>query len=182
MCFHMLNFCWSNTKRFFSVLVVFGKYFVFTKSVKFFKKVLPCSGDLVAGQSSCMSPVVSSYSSFSRLIGKSLSQLQSRVLHINFRGSLHGFLASGTFSCKKYLENFFKNSVSGVSRLILVTCFSHENCVFFILRVILKVVFKNFSLLPHASLSLIIPSSLALYILLDPFVYSCQKGGEYTLE
>ena len=34
---------------------------------------------------------------------------------------------------------------------------------------------------PHASFSLFIPSSLAL-ISLQPFVYLCQKGGEYTLE
>ena len=46
--FHILNFCWSNTKRFLSVLIVFGKSFVFAKISKI---MLPCSGDLVAGQS-----------------------------------------------------------------------------------------------------------------------------------
>ena len=50
----MLNFCWSNIKRFLSVLVVFGKYFVFAKIVKFSKTVLPCFGDSVAGWSSRM--------------------------------------------------------------------------------------------------------------------------------
>ena len=36
--FHMLNFCWSNTKRFLSVLVVFGKYFSFYKKCQNFQK------------------------------------------------------------------------------------------------------------------------------------------------
>ena len=44
----------SNTKRFLSVLGVFGKYFVFTKTEKFQKIVLPCFGDLVAGHPSRM--------------------------------------------------------------------------------------------------------------------------------
>ena len=34
---------------------------------------------------------------------------------------------------------------------------------------------------PHASISSFISSYLS-FILLDPFVYSCQKGGKYTLE
>ena len=50
MCFHMLNLCRSITKIFLSVLVVFGKYFVFAKIVKNSKIVLPCSGDSVAGR------------------------------------------------------------------------------------------------------------------------------------
>ena len=44
----------SNTKRFLSVLGVFGKYFVFTKNWKFSKIVLPCFGDSVAGHPSRM--------------------------------------------------------------------------------------------------------------------------------
>ena len=44
----------SNTKRFLSVLGVFGKYFVFTKTEKFQKTVLPCFGDSVAGHPSRM--------------------------------------------------------------------------------------------------------------------------------
>ena len=47
----MLYFCWSITKRFLSVLVIFGKCFVFTKIVKKISKtVLPCSGDSVTGR------------------------------------------------------------------------------------------------------------------------------------
>ena len=43
LCFHMLNFCWSNTKIFLSVLVVFGKYFFFflQKLSKFQKLCCP---------------------------------------------------------------------------------------------------------------------------------------------
>ena len=52
--FYILNFCWSNTKRFLSVLIVFGKSFVFAKISKISKTVLPSSGDLVAGQASHM--------------------------------------------------------------------------------------------------------------------------------
>ena len=43
----------SNTKRFLSVLVVFVKYFVLTKTENF-KNRLPCFGDSIAGQSSRM--------------------------------------------------------------------------------------------------------------------------------
>ena len=42
----------SNTKRFLSVLSVFGKYFVFTKTKKISKTVLSCFGDSVAGHPS----------------------------------------------------------------------------------------------------------------------------------
>ena len=34
----------------------------------------------------------------------------------------HDFLAGGTSSHEKYLDKFFKNFVSGVSRLVLATC------------------------------------------------------------
>ena len=43
-----------NHKKIFKCLVVFGKYFVFTKLVKISKIVLPCSGDSVAGRTSRM--------------------------------------------------------------------------------------------------------------------------------
>ena len=44
----------SNTKIFLSVLGVFGKYFVYTKTEKISKTVLPCFGDSVAGHPSRM--------------------------------------------------------------------------------------------------------------------------------
>ena len=84
MCFHMLNPCWSNTKRFVSVLVVFGKYFVFVKMSKISKTVLPCFGDSVTGWSRHMS--------------------QSRAHTEIFCGSLE----SQCPNRKKYLEYFSK--------------------------------------------------------------------------
>ena len=44
----------SNSKRFLSVLGVFGKYFVFIETKKFQKIVWPYFGDSVEGHSSCM--------------------------------------------------------------------------------------------------------------------------------
>ena len=44
----------SSTKRFLSVLGVFGKYFVLQKNWKFQKTFLPCFGDSVTGKSSRM--------------------------------------------------------------------------------------------------------------------------------
>ena len=84
MCFHILNPCLSNTKRFLSVLVVFGKSFVFAKMSKVSKTMLPYSGSSVAGWSSRMS--------------------QSRAHTEIFRGSL----ASQCPSHEKYLEYFSK--------------------------------------------------------------------------
>ena len=43
-----------NHKKNFKCLVVFGKYFAFTKNVKISKTVLPCSSDLVTSWSSHM--------------------------------------------------------------------------------------------------------------------------------
>ena len=54
--FHILNFCWSNTKRFLSVLIFFGKSFVFAQISKISKTVLPCSSDLVTSQASRLPP------------------------------------------------------------------------------------------------------------------------------
>ena len=84
MCFHMLNPCWSNTKRFLSVLVIFGKSFVFTKMSKFSKTVLPCFGNSIASWSSHMS--------------------QSQAHTLIFCGSLAGHCPSR----EKYLEYFSK--------------------------------------------------------------------------
>ena len=91
--FHILNFCWSNTKRFLNVLIGFGKCFIFfAKMSKISKTVLPCSGDLVAGITSCMPPVASLLSRFMQLTGGSMFQLQ------------------------KILRKFFKNLGFGSSR------------------------------------------------------------------
>ena len=86
MCFHVLNLCWSNTKRFLCVLVFFGKYFVFAKIVIIFKN---------------------SVALFWGLIGWSSRMLQSRA-HIEiFRNSL----VDQCPSSEKFLEYFSKNWV-----------------------------------------------------------------------
>ena len=77
--FHILNFCWSNTKIFLNVLIVFGKSFVFAKISKISKTVLPCIGNLVAGQSSRIPPVTSIHKRFLQLTSGSMSQLRKRL-------------------------------------------------------------------------------------------------------
>ena len=76
--FHILNFCWLNTKRFLSVLIIFGKSFVFAKISKISKTVLPCFGYLVAGQSSHIPPVAILHKRFLWLTGGSKSQSRKR--------------------------------------------------------------------------------------------------------
>ena len=78
--FHILNFCWSNTKIFLSVLIVFLESLLFLQKFQNFQKtVLPYFGDLVAGQSSRMPPVVSLHRRFSRFTGGSKSLLRKRL-------------------------------------------------------------------------------------------------------
>ena len=78
--FHILNFCWLNTKRFLSVLIIFGKsFFFFTKILKISKTVLPYTSDLIAGQSSCIPLVVNLHRRFWRLTGESLSQSWTKL-------------------------------------------------------------------------------------------------------
>ena len=69
----------KHKKIFLSVLVVFGKYFVFAKMSKISKTVLPYSGDLVAGKPSHMPPVVSLLSRFMQLSSGSRLQSQKRL-------------------------------------------------------------------------------------------------------
>ena len=134
--FHILKFCWSNKKRFLSVLIVFGKSFIFAKISKISKTVLPCTGDLVASQSSSMPPVASLHRRFLQLIGRSMSSREKHLenfpkfwaftvswlglatysqvaapitrLYRNFRDSLPDSLAGGPSSREKHLDIFFK--------------------------------------------------------------------------
>ena len=93
----MLNSCWSNTKRFLSVLVVFGKSLVFGKMSKISKTALPCFGDSIVGWSSRMS--------------------QSRAHTEIFLGSLAGQCPNR----EKYLEYFSKFGIL----MFLVTQFGN---------------------------------------------------------
>ena len=123
MCFHMLNLCWFKhkkifecfkcfwnffvfTKRFLSVLSVFGKYFVFTKTERVQKQCCP----ILATQSRVIQ--VACYSR--ELAGRfwwlvSKWKVQSQGVHRDFHGSARNSLASETSSCEKHLANFFKS-------------------------------------------------------------------------
>ena len=132
MCFTCSILVDQTQKIFLSVLVVFGKYFVFAKMSKISKTVLPYSGDLVAGKPSHMPPVVSLLSRFMQLSSGSRLQSQKRLRNFqkfwvfrfimtqlatcsqveasatsllkSFRGSLRDFLVGGTSSLEKYLS------------------------------------------------------------------------------
>ena len=61
-------------------------------------------------------------------------KVQSRGVHRDFRGSVHDYLASGTSSREKHLENFFKSFLSSVLVAgpgdLHATWLSRENRVF----------------------------------------------------
>ena len=88
----MLNPCWSNSKRFLSVSVFFGKSFVSAKNVKIFKNCVTLFWRLSCGLVQSHVPVASPHRDFSRLIGGSLPQ------------------------SRKILRKFFKILVFNVSR------------------------------------------------------------------
>ena len=121
----------SNTKIFLSVLGVFGKYFVFTKTEKFQKQCCPV---LVTQswviQVTCYSRKLAGW--FWRLVRE--WKVQSWRVHRDFRCSDRDSLASRPSSCEKHLENFF--TILTLSVLVaclgdlLATCFSCEKCMF----------------------------------------------------
>ena len=77
--FHILNFCWSNTKIFLSILVIFGKSFVFAKITKNFKNNVALFWRLGRGSSQSHAWVASLHRRFSWLTGESMSQSQKRL-------------------------------------------------------------------------------------------------------
>ena len=93
----------SNTKIFLSVLGVFGKYFVFTKTEKFQKQCCP----ILATQSRVIQVAY-----FSRELACLVWRLvrewevQSRGLHRDFHGSTRDSLAGRPSSREKHLEIF----------------------------------------------------------------------------
>ena len=143
--FTCLIFVDSNTKRFLSVLGVFGKYFVFTKTEKFQKQCCP----VLATQSrviqvACYSRELACW--FWRLVRE--WKVQSRGAHRDFRSSARDSLAGRPSSCKKHFENF--STIVTLSVLaaclgdLMATCFNREKRVF----CISKTVFKTFSVFP----------------------------------
>ena len=77
----MLNPCWSNTKRFLSVLVVFGKSFCFWKN---FKNSVALFWRLSRGLVQSHVLIASPHRDFSRLTGGSMPQ-SWKILRIFFK-------------------------------------------------------------------------------------------------
>ena len=160
----MLNLCWFKKKFFFSVLGVFGKYFVFTKIENFQKQccpVLVTQSQVI--QVACYSRELACW--FWRLVRK--WKVQSRGVHRNFRGSARDFLVGRPSNREKHWENFF--SILSLSVLaaclgdLMATCFNREKRVF----CISKTVFKTFSVFPsNLWLFIVFPISLSTEI--DP--------------
>ena len=105
----MLYLCCSITKIFLSVLVVFGKYFDFSKIQK-----LCC---LVLATQSRVEPVASPYKDFSRftsdpLAGKCFNRKKDLEYFSNiwffmlFVAQVGDLIAGGRSSCKGYIEIF----------------------------------------------------------------------------
>ena len=103
----LYSFVWLyliQTQRFFSVLGVFGKYFVFTKTEKFQKQCSPA----LATQSRVIQVACHSHElagRFWQLVRE--WKVQSWGVHKDFRGSACDSLAGRPSSRKKHIENFF---------------------------------------------------------------------------
>ena len=108
-------FVYSNTKRFLSVLDVFGKYFVLQK-LKNFKKqccLILATQSLVI-QVACYSRELTCW--FWRLVCE--WKVQSRGVHRDFRSSARDSLVGRPSSHEKHLEIFF----TILSLSVLVAC------------------------------------------------------------
>ena len=122
----------SNTKRFLSVLGVFGKYFFFTKTKKKFQKlcypVLATQSRVI--QVACYSRELVNW--FWQLVCK--WKVQSRGVHREFRGSARNSLAGRPSSRKKHLEKFFiiltLSILAACPGDLLATHLSREKCMF----------------------------------------------------
>ena len=112
----MLNLCWSNTKRFLSVLVVFGKSFVFAKLSKISKTSVALFWRLSRELIQLHALVVSSQNFFSRLTGGSMSQ-SWKILRIFFKiwvfnvshDSIWRLVRGWRFHSRGYSEIFVAN-------------------------------------------------------------------------
>ena len=109
MCFHMLNPCWSNIKRFLIVLAVFGKSF-FLQNVK---NSVALFWRLNRGLVLSHVPVASPHRDFSRLTDGSMSLLQkyleyfSKFGFLTFLATQSGdFFAGGGSSREGYIKIF----------------------------------------------------------------------------
>ena len=106
MCFHMLNLCWFKHKKIFECFRCFWTVFCSSKTENFKKQyyhVLATQSRV--SQVACHSRELVGL--FWRLVRE--WKVQSRRVHIDFRGSAHDSLASTTSSREKHLEIFFQN-------------------------------------------------------------------------
>ena len=114
-----LVFVDSNIKRFLSVLVVFGKYFVFTKNWKFQKQCCP-----VLATQSQVRQVTCHNREFTGQFWQYVRKwkVQSWGVHREFRGSTRDSLTGRPSSHEKHLENFSQFCLWVFWRLDLMTC------------------------------------------------------------
>ena len=111
-------------------------------------------------------------------------KVQSWRVHKDFCGSDRDSLASGTSSHEKHLENFSKFFFQVFWRLALATCTRLDSVVKIACFAYLGLFSKSFSNTFHFSLMHCYHCSYLHFLpsfFIDPFVYSCQKGGEYTI-
>ena len=105
----MLNLCWSNIKRFLSVLVVFGKYFVFTKTIKIFKTSVALFWRLSRGlaQSRAHTEIFrDSLAGKCPSHEKYLEYFSKIWIFMFFATHVGNLFAGGRSSCKGYIEIF----------------------------------------------------------------------------
>ena len=181
MCCTYSIICWSNKKRFFNILVVFGKCFCFEKFQKIQKFLTLLFGDSLMSHANRKAPVASLHRSFHDSLA---SKTSSREKHLEKFSKIWGFghfrdcFASKALIVRLLREvcdslvggcpnrekdrQIFRNFVKG----FLVTWFgdlltghmSRENRIFYTNRVKSQLLFKNFSVFPH--------------IMCTPFVFS----------
>ena len=133
----------SSTKRFLSVLGVFGKYFILQKlkiSKINFCPVLAIQSRV--SQVACHSRELAGQ--FWWLVHK--WKVQSWGVHRDVRGSARGSPASKTSSREKHLENFSKllswSVLAGGSGNFLATYLSREKRVFCTVKAVFKILFS----------------------------------------
>ena len=175
MCCTCSIICWSNTKRIFSVLIVFEKCFCLEKFQKLCKPVLATlpressksqapshelTQKLLATLLQVKAPVTKKnlekfknfgFLGFLRLCLVTVSWVEAPVASL--LRLFRDLLTSGPSNCKKTVRQIFQN----LSNELLVTWIgdlfaahsSREKRVFCALRVIFKAVFQNFSVLLH---------------------------------
>ena len=142
MCFHMLNICWFK-QRFLSILVVFGKYFVLTKTENF-KNSVSLFWRLSRGSVKSHATIASSGISFGDLFASGRSSRE---------GYTEIFAAQlATSSWVRF--SIAKNTLANFSNLLawsvlagdfgdfLTTHLNPKKCVFCIVKAVFKIFFN----------------------------------------